>query len=182
MKKIGVFFATGFEEIEALCVVDLCRRAGIETKMVSITKEKIVTSSHDVKVVTEYLIEEIEFDELDMIVLPGGIPGTPNLLSCKELTEQLKEFYVSKKYIAAICAAPTILGELGILKEEKATCYAGLEEQLNCKEAVDEKVVVSNQIITSKGMGTSIEFALAIIECLFTKEEANDIAKKILFR
>ena len=113
---VAVFFANGYEEIEALTVVDLTRRAGIETWMVSITEEKEVTGSHGITVSMDKILKEVDFKEADMIVLPGGMPGTLNLEACEPLMEQVKEFDKNGKYISAICAAPTVFGHLGLLK------------------------------------------------------------------
>ena len=120
---VAVFFANGYEEIEALTVVDLTRRAGIETWMVSITEERSVIGSHGIEVSMDKILKEVNFDEVDMIVLPGGMPGTLNLEACKELMEKVKEFDQAGKYISAICAAPTVFGHLGLLEGKKACCY-----------------------------------------------------------
>lgn len=109
MAKICVFLAEGFEECEALLVVDLCRRAGLDLKMVSISESAQVTSSHGVTVVADMLLSQVNFDEVDMIVLPGGMPGTKNLEACEPLMEQVEAFYHAGKCVSAICAAPSIL-------------------------------------------------------------------------
>ena len=127
---IAVFFANGYEEIEALTVVDLTRRAGIETWMVSITDEKVVTGSHGISVSMDKILSDVNFDEVDMIVLPGGMPGTLNLEACETLMEKVKEFDKAGKYISAICAAPTVFGHLGLLEGKKACCYPSMEDGL----------------------------------------------------
>lgn len=175
MAKIAVFLAEGMEEIEALTVVDICRRAQMDVQMVSVTNEKMVTSSHGVSVQADVLLSEVSFEELDMIVLPGGMPGTRNLEACQLLMEQVDAFNEKEKGVAAICAAPSILGHRGILNGRNACCYPGFEEELSGAAVSMHPVEVSGHVITSRGMGTAIEFALAIV----TYAEGNDCAEKI---
>ncbi|MGN0394000.1 MAG: DJ-1 family glyoxalase III [Coprococcus sp.] len=178
--KVRVLFATGSEEVEALTVVDLIRRAGIECLMVSAEDSDTITSSHKVTISMDEKLSEIS-DDADMIVLPGGIPGVPNLMANEKVKELVIKQYEAGKYVAAICAAPTALGAFGILKDKKAICYPGMESQLNCGEVVMESVVKDGNIITSRGLGTAIPFALALIECLKGKECADTIAEKIVY-
>ena len=123
MSHIAVFLAEGFEEIEGLTVVDLCRRAGIQTDMVSITEEKTVLGSHGIQVVADITFDEVDFDALDMIVLPGGLKGTQNLEACEALMEQVEKFHQAGRYLSAICAAPSIFGHKGYLKGREACSY-----------------------------------------------------------
>ena len=118
MKQIAVFLAEGFEEIEGLTVTDLLRRAGVTVTNVSVTGEKTVHGSHGIGVEADALFEEMEFEGMDMLVLPGGMPGTKHLKEHRDLCALLKEFYAKERYLAAICAAPTVFGELGFLEEE----------------------------------------------------------------
>ena len=120
MSRTAIFFATGYEEIEALTVVDILRRAGEEITMVSVTDERSVTSSHGVEVTMDKVLSEVNFDETDVIVLPGGMPGTKNLEACAALMEQVDAFVQAGKTVAAVCAAPSILGHRGLLKGKKA--------------------------------------------------------------
>lgn len=182
MSKVSIFFGTGFEEIEALTVVDILRRAGIETDMVSITDQRSVTSSHNVTVATDKLIEEVDFDQLDMIVLPGGMPGTKNLEACDTLMKQVDTFFENGKWIAAICAAPTIFGHRGILKGKKGCCFPGMQDELDGAEVSYEKVVVDGKVITSRGMGTALEFALKLLEVLTDESTAIEMAKKVVYK
>lgn len=182
MRKIAVFFAEGFEEIEALTVVDLCRRAGIDTQMVSVTGKKPVTGSHGIMVQMDGVFEETVFSELDMIVLPGGMPGTKNLEAHAGLMDYVDAFHKEGKGIAAICAAPSILGHRGILKGRKACSYPGFEKDLEDAIVVYDKVAVSEHIITSRGMGCAIDFSLAIIEMLCDKVTADKMAETIIYR
>lgn len=181
MKKVGVFFAEGYEEIEALTVVDLLRRADIETVCVSIDNQKQVMGAHQIHVDMDAGIEEIDFDALDMIVCPGGMPGTKNLEACSKLTEQIKHFYDAGKLIGAICAAPMIFGHLGLLEGREACIFPGMEENLIGAKVVYEDVVQSGHVITSRGMGTAIAFGLKIIENLLDKETADCLGRKIVY-
>ena len=181
MKKIAVFFAEGFEEIEALTVVDLCRRAGIDTLMVSVAGQKAVTGSHKIAVAMDAAFEDVDFTKLDMIVLPGGMPGTKNLEAHSGLMAQVDAFYAVGKGVAAICAAPSILGHRGLLKGRKACSYPGFEKELEGAEVVYDSVAVSDHVITSRGMGCAIDFSLAIIEALCEKETAEKMAEAIIY-
>ena len=179
---IAVFFANGYEEIEALTVVDLTRRAGIETWMVSITDEKAVTGSHSITVSMDKTLAEVDFEQVDMIVLPGGMPGTLNLEACEPLMEKIKEFDKAGKYISAICAAPTVFGHLGLLNGKKACCYPGMEDGLVGAEVTYESTAMADHILTSRGMGTAIDFGLQIIARFQGQDAAEDMAKKIVYK
>lgn len=181
MKKVGVFFGTGYEEIEALTVVDLLRRVNIETLCISIDNQKQVMGSHNINVDMDAGIDEVDFESLDMIVCPGGMPGTKNLEACDKLTEQIKSFYEKGKFIGAICAAPMIFGHMGLLESRKACIFPGMEENLIGAEVVYDEVAQSEHVITSRGMGTAIAFGLKIIENLLDKETADNLGKKIVF-
>ena len=179
---IAVFFANGYEEIEALTVVDLTRRVGIETWMVSITDEKVVTGSHGITVSMDKTLNEVDFNEVDMIVLPGGMPGTLNLDDCEPLMEKVKEFDANGKYISAICAAPTVFGHLGLLNGKKACCYPSMEDGLEGAEVTYESTAVADHILTSRGMGTAIDFGLQIIARFQGQEAADEMAGKIVYK
>lgn len=181
MKKIAVFFAEGYEEIEALTVVDMCRRAGIETQMVSVTKELTVKGSHNIPVVMDKSIEEIAFEQLDMIVLPGGMPGTKNLEKVSVLMEQVKAFFENGKYVAAICAAPSVFGHLGILQGKKACCYPGFEEELTGASVSMASCEKDGNIITARGMGCAIDFSVAIINALCGDSKGEGVAEQIIY-
>lgn len=181
MKNIAVFLANGFEEIEALTVVDICRRAGLNTTMVSVEETDVVKGAHDINVVADKMFDEVNFDCLDMLVLPGGMPGTKNLASHKGLIEQIERFYQEGRHLAAICAAPSILGQLGLLKGRKACCYPGFEEQLTGAEVSQEPVEQSEHVITARGMGTAIPFSLAIVALFCGQEKAEELAQAIIY-
>lgn len=181
MAQACIFLATGYEEVEMLTVVDMLRRAKISIDMVSITDQKEVTSSHNVTITADKTLSEVNFDEAEMLILPGGIPGTPNLRACDPLCEKLKEFAANGKKVAAVCAAPTVLGELGILAGKKATCYPSFADKLATGDYVKQPVVTDGNVITSRGMGTCIEFAGAIIEALKDKTTADAVKEAIIY-
>ncbi|MCR4901557.1 MAG: DJ-1/PfpI family protein [Butyrivibrio sp.] len=182
MAKTAIFFANGFEEVEALTVVDLLRRAGIETDMVSVTGDKAVTGSHKIEIRTDTLIENINTEDYDMLILPGGMPGTLNLEACSLLQDAIADFDLKGKYLSAICAAPGVFGRKGILEGRKASVYPGLEGELKGAEVSFDEVSIDGHFTTSRGMGTAIPFGLAIIERLQGKEAADKMGKAIVFR
>lgn len=182
MAKVYIFLADGFEEIEALTVVDLLRRANIDIVTISMTGDKLVTGSHRISTVAEVLFHEMDYSDADMLVLPGGMPGTKHLGGHPGLDTLLKDFAARNKNIAAICAAPSVLGTKGLLEGKKATCYPGFEDALHGAKHMREDVVTDGNIITSKGLGTAIDFSLAIIRKLKGAEEAKNIAGQIQYR
>ena len=182
MKKIAVFFAESYEEIEALTVVDLCRRADIQTEMVSVTDSLTVIGAHAIPVVMDKMLADVDFDTLDMIVLPGGWPGTPNLEKVDALMEKVKAFAEAGKYVAAICAAPSILGHLGILNGKTACCFPGFEEELTGAAVSYNSCETDGNIITARGMGCAIDFSVEIIRALSGSEKAEEIASKIIYK
>lgn len=181
MSKIAVFFADGYEEIEALTVVDLCRRAGIETIMVGVTNDKCVTGSHGIPVVMDMGLLDVDFDSLDMIVLPGGMPGTKNLEACELLMDKVDAFFAAGKDVAAICAAPSIFGHRGIVDGKKACCYPGFEEHMTGAVVTKNSVEAEGNVITSRGMGCAIDFSLAIVEKYAGAEKAKALSEAIIY-
>lgn len=181
MKQVCVFLADGFEEIEGLTVVDLLRRAEIEVTTVSITGDKAIHGAHGIDVQADTLFEDMSYEDQDMLVLPGGMPGTLNLAKHKGLEALLRKFYQKSKYIAAICAAPSVFGRYGFLNGRKATSYPGFEDALVGAEIVKDAVAVSDFVITSRGMGTAIPFSLSLIEQLVGIEKAEEIGKSIIY-
>ena len=182
MSKIAIFMANGCEEIEGLTVVDNLRRVNLDITMVSITGSKSVTGSHTITFEADELFENVNFDEFDGIVLPGGMPGTLHLGAHAGVMEQVVKFAEAGKLVSAICAAPSVLGEAGILQGKKATSYPGFEDKLTGAITSTEGVVVDGNIITSRGMGTAIDFSLAIIAYYLGEETAADLSKKIIYR
>ena len=177
---VYVHFAEGFEEIEAVTIVDVLRRAGVETKAVSVTGDLTVCGSHGIPVCTDILFEDVNYDDCEMIVLPGGMPGTTNLLAHEGLTSQIVSFAKNKKHVAAICAAPMVFGKLGILEGKKATIYPGMEENLIGAKVQSDRVVIDGHVITSKGPGTAMEFSLALVGVLKSEEEAARLKKAMV--
>lgn len=170
---IYVYLANGFEETEAITPIDMLRRA--EKKVITVgIGDNIVVSSHGIPVVTDTIAQEaLLTDELEMIVLPGGMPGTLNLEK-SEYVQQAIDFCMKKNLpIGAICAAPSILGHKGILKGKKAVCYQGFEAQLDGAEIGTEAVAVDGNIITARGAGVAMQFALALIEKAVSKAESD---------
>ena len=182
MGKAAIFLAEGFEEVEALTVVDICRRCGIDIDMVSIAEEVQVVSSHSVTVTADKTFSQAEFDTYDMLILPGGMPGTKNLEAHEPLMKQIDAFYAGGRYIAAICAAPSIFGHRGILKGRNACSYPSFESHLESASVTEGPVEISDHVITSRGMGTAIDFGLAVAGLLGTPEKAEEIAKAIVYK
>lgn len=180
MSKVAVMLADGFEEVEGLAVVDILRRGGMDTRMVSVMGKEEVTSSHSIVVKADELLENTDLTSFDMIVLPGGLKGKENLENCQPLMQQVDSFFESGKYVAAICASPTILGHRGILKGKKACCYGGMEEELTGAKVSYDKVCVDGNVITSRGMGTSVDFGLQLLAVLTDENTAKAMAAKIM--
>ena len=163
---IYVFLADGFEEIEALATVDILRRCELEVKTVSISESLEVSGTHGIKVMADIKTDEVDEENLEAIVLPGGLPGADNLENCKFVTNLLVKAAKENKIIAAICAAPKIPGVLGLLSGVKATCYPGFEARLFSAKVSHKRLVCDKNFITAKGAGVSHEFALAIATAL----------------
>ena len=182
MKKAYVFIADGFEEIEGLSVVDVLRRGKIEVSMVSVTGSKKIIGSHKIKLKCDELFEDADFSDGDMFVLPGGLAGTNALMIHEGLEQLLVKAASDGKYVAAICAAPSVLGTHGILKGKKAICYPGFEDKLTGAEVIyGAKVVEDGNVITSRGMGTALDFSLKLLEILGGTQESMRVGKGIQF-
>ncbi|MBB6443964.1 DJ-1 family glyoxalase III [Bacillus benzoevorans] len=175
MKKTLILLANGYEEIEALTVVDFLRRADISIDLVSITGKLETVSAHGVHILADKLIEDIQGEEYDAIITPGGIPGATNLAENEKVTSLLQSFYKDNKLVASICASPLALEAAGIAEKVKGTCYPGFEGQIHFKEFSEEAVVKDGNVITSRGPATTSYFALAIIEALAGKETAEKV-------
>lgn len=179
--KVYAFLADGFETVEALGVIDMLRRAKVDVVTVSITDKKEVVSSHRIPVIADMIFSETDFSDGDMLFLPGGLPGTTNLEACGELIDLINEYYKTDRYIAAICAAPSILGHMGLLNGKKATCYPGYEKDLTKAEVTGEGVTVDGKILTAKGMGKTIDLGLAILDITSGEETKTRIGKAIQY-
>lgn len=173
---IYVFLAEGFEEIEALAPVDVLRRGGIEVKTVGVTG-KTVTGAHGIAVSADITVDQITLEGLDGIVLPGGMPGTLNLEANERLCELVRQADRKQLLIGAICAAPSVLGHLGVLNGKRATCFPGFEKELTGATVCDGQVVCDGNIITAKGAGAALDFAFALLCFLTDKQTADDMSK-----
>lgn len=175
MKTICIFLAEGFEEMEAMFPLDVMRRGGLNVKTVSVTGEKTVVSSHQVPIVADMLFEDLKEEDVEMVVLPGGLPGATNLDAHAGLDKLIMSFAAAGKPLAAICAAPMVYGKRGLLKGKKATCYPGFEQYLEGAECTGAPVERDGNIITGKGPGAAMEFALAVVELLQGKEKVQEL-------
>ena len=186
MSKVYVLLADGFEEIEALTPVDMLRRAAVEVVTVSIMGREDVNGSLGIIVKADAVLgADIELGKMmdaDMLVLPGGGKGTENLAASGKVAEIINAFNDDKKYMAAICAAPSVYGRLGLLNGKKATCFPGFEKYLEGAEYAVGSVVRDGRFITAKGMGASTDFALELVKVLVSEEKAGELASKIQYR
>ena len=178
---VYLFLANGFETIEALAVVDMLRRAKIDVETVGVTG-KIVTSSHNIDVTADIEIDEFDVKDADVVVLPGGMPGTLNLEADKTVQGAIDYCIENKKYICAICAAPSILGHKGLLKGKEAICFPGFENDLTGAILSDKYVVTDGLTITARGAGVAVDFGLEIVKALKGEETAENVRKTIQCR
>lgn len=182
MGTVYAFFADGFEEIEAFTVVDTLRRAGLNVEIVSVTPDEIVIGAHDVSILCDVNFMNCDFSDAELLFLPGGMPGASTLEKHEGLRKLILDFAAKGKPIAAICAAPMILGKLGLLKGRKATCYPSFEQYLEGAECMNELVVKDGNIITGMGPGGAIDFALAIVDTLDGKEKVEELEEAMCVR
>ncbi|RAX56721.1 hypothetical protein CCZ01_08730 [Helicobacter monodelphidis] len=180
-KSVLVPLATGFEEIEAISIIDTLRRAGANVTIASINQDLIVTSAHHVKIIADSLLKDVSTDSFDMIALPGGYDGAMSLAK-EELPQQvIKEFHQKGKFVSAICAAPIALHSAGVLKGIEFTCYPGMEGLMPGGIYIDDQnVVVSGKVITSRGPATALAFGLTLVEQLFSLDKAKELAAGML--
>lgn len=175
MSKAVIFFAEGTEECEALLPLDLLRRAGVDVVLASVTNALTVVSSHGVRILADALANDVDYTKVDMLVLPGGMPGTVRLGECRIVTETIAAFLQQGKLVAAICAAPSILSQMGLLVGRTATAHADFRDKLTGAIVVDEEVVEDGNLITSYGLGGALPFALALVRRLAGVAEAERI-------
>ncbi len=180
MGTVYVFFADGFEEVEAFTSVDVLKRAGLNVEMITVTPGEIVTGAHGIPVLCDKNIVNCDFFDADLVVLPGGMPGAATLGECDDLRRLVLRFAEQGKPIAAICAAPMVLGKLGLLKGRKATCYPGFEQYLEGAVCTGAMVEKDGNIITGKGPGAAMEVALAIVELLQGKEKVAELKEAMI--
>lgn len=180
MKSAFLFLATGFEEIEALGTVDILRRGGVRVATISITGELQVMGAHNIPVIADYLFENADFNAADVLILPGGIPGSNHLNTCTRLKELVLQKHNEGILLAAICAGPMVLGGLGLLKGKKATCFPYFEPTMIGAIPTENGVEQDGNIITSKGPGFVFPFGLAILRNLRDEEIAAEVASALL--
>ncbi len=178
MKKAIVFFADGMEECEGLITVDILRRTGVETVMASVMGRPTVTTSHNITVLTDVLAEDADYESADIVILPGGRIGTDHLRANELVRQKCLEF-AKEKRVAAICAAPSVLAELGLLEGKKATCHPDFEGKMYGAVLTKESVTVDGNITTGQGLGATFAFALSLAADLAGKETAEKIARAI---
>ncbi|HLG20589.1 MAG TPA: DJ-1 family glyoxalase III [Bdellovibrionota bacterium] len=178
--RVLIPLAEGFEEIEAVTIIDLLRRAGVEVIMAGLAPRKTVKGAHSIGFETETSLRDVEGQDFEAIILPGGMPGSTNLAESKELEGLLRKHQTKGSHLAAICAAPTVLAKYGFLKGKRATCYPSFEAKLGGSTISKESVVEDGNIVTSRGPGTAIPFALAMIRRLVGPERAEEVRKNIL--
>lgn len=175
---IYMFLADGFEETEAIATLDVLRRAELNIKTVSIGKKQ-VTGNHKITVAADLEEKQVTTNNMDAVILPGGMPGTLNLEKSPIVKASVEYCAKNNLYIGAICAAPSILGHMGLLKGKKATCFPGFEEQLLGAQVINEPVVIDGNIVTGKSMGYATEFGLALVKELKDEHTAQSIRKSI---
>ena len=176
---IYMFLADGFEEIEALCPLDLFRRAELDVTTVGVSKSQI-TGAHGITVTADMTDADFISADLEMIFLPGGMPGTLHLADSEVVMNALRYASDNDKYIAAICAAPSILGDEGLLHGKSAVCYPGFEDRLIGATIPAKKVVVDGKLITAKGMGAALEMGLEIVAIFRGKEYADELRHTVI--
>src|SRR5699024_8832856 len=181
--KVLIFLVEGFEEVEALTVVDYLRRMDIKIDMISTMEEKEVKGAHNIKVIADKLIDEINnLDLYKAAIIPGGLPGATNLRDDKKVIDIIKEMYNRDKLIAAICAGPIVLERAGILEGKKTTSYPGFEDQLKKSIYKEDNVVSDDNIITSRGPSLAVEFAVEMVRYLLDDDKAEELKKDILYK
>ncbi len=180
-QKVYIFLADGFEDVEALAVVDLMRRAGLDIQTVSIKEETEILTSHGIRMFADTVFADVDFSDAELLILPGGKVGTSNLKACEPLSRLLLEHCSQGKKIAAICAAPTILSDLGLLADRRATSYPTCEPSMKTAQYLTDRVVVDGNITTSRGMGTALDFGLNLIGQLLGEEKEKQIADAIVY-
>ncbi len=182
MKKTVMLFAEGFETVEALMVVDLLRRGGVEVTMTSITEEETVTSAQNVTIQMDATMGEVDFEQYDAVILPGGMPGTIHLGESEAVKKTVLAMNEAGKLVAAICAAPGVLGKYGLLQGKNACSFPDHEVNLTGAYVSREPVVVDGNIVTSRGLGTAMEFGFKLLELLESKEKEEEIKEAIIYQ
>lgn len=181
MAKVYMFLANGSEEIESLIPVDVFRRGGVEVKTVSITGSEYVEMAHGVTVKADMKFEDASFEDADLLMLPGGLPGATNLNEHEGVREAILKQYESGKLVSAICAAPMVFGSLGIVKDKRATCYPGFEKYLDGAQYTHELCTVDGNVITGEGPAATLPYAYTLLAMLTTEQTAHAVAEGMMF-
>lgn len=179
--NVFLFLAEGFEEIEAIAPIDIFRRADIKVTTVSVTTQLSVTGAHGVTVMADKLFNEVDFSGNNLLFLPGGMPGTANLENHTGLKKLIEQHANKEGKIAAICAAPSILGKMDLLGGKEATCYPGFEKYLYNSKISENTIVKSENVFTAKAAGVAVQFALKLVQELKGKDIADNVSKSIFF-
>lgn len=182
MAKVYEFLANGFEDIEALAPVDILRRGGVEVVTVSITASRSVETAHGVTVEADRHIADIDLSDADMLVLPGGMPGAANLMESEAVCNALLAQHKAGRLIGAICAAPMVLGKLGILEGKRATCYPGFEQHLDGATYTADMVTADGNVITAKGPGAAMAFGYRLLSCFVSEQEVEALKSGMMYR
>jgi len=182
MAKVYEFLANGFEEIEALAPVDILRRGGVDVKTVSVTASLAVESAHGITITADCHIDDIDPTEADLLILPGGMPGAQNLLDHEGVCAAMVHQHEEGKLIGAICAAPMVLGQLGILNGRRATCYPGFERLLDGADYTAELITVDGNITTGRGPGAAMEFGYQLLSNFATQEVIEEMKKRMIYQ
>ncbi len=182
MKRAVMLFAEGFETVEALMSVDILRRGGVELTMASITEDEVVRSAHGVAIEMDAVLGEVNLLEYDAVILPGGMPGTIHLGESEAVKKAVFAMHEAGKIVAAICAAPGVLGGYGLLEGKKACSYPDHEVNLKGAEVVRTPVAVDGNIVTSRGLGTAMEFAFALLTILVGEEKTEQVKEAIVYQ
>ncbi len=178
---VYILLGAGFEETEALAPCDLMRRAGLEVRLVTLTKDPLVTGSHRIRVQADCTLDEVDFENLELLMLPGGRGGVRSIRACAKALELTRRAWEEGRYVAAICAAPTILAELGIVGIGPATCYPGCESEMGKAKMENASTVTVDKLITGRAAGSSLDFGLELIAALKGREAAMEIAKQVVY-
>ncbi len=181
MSKVAILLAPGYEELEAVTVIDVLRRAGVEVLIAGLSSEA-VPSARNVRIIPDTTIDILSVDDLELVILPGGLPGVENLKKDRRVKDLITKMLEKGRRVAAICAAPTALACFGLLKAKKATVYPTLKDDILGASYKNEPVVVDGNIVTSQGPGTALAFAFKLVELLISKEKAEEVANQMLVK
>ena len=179
--KIVAILAEGFEETEFIAVTDLLRRAKLDVCIVSSTEQLTVSGAHDFKIVADKLWDDVDFENADCIFLPGGMPGVTNLQANKNVINTVRDFAKSDKYICAICAAPLVLADAGVLENKNFTCYPSTVSVIKSGVYSEDSVVIDDKIITSRGVGTALDLGLSMVGVFCGKDNAETLRKAVVY-